>query len=182
MSIGSEEKLHGVVFLRLLEEISTEFPEARFSMLTGISRSSYVLQGRLLKEKRHLLVSTKQTAVEFSTGLFIKTSTKRASPWSYNFVREHQDEIQQLYERHGQVFLVFVNGDDGIACLNFQQFKKVLDEHHDEQEWVRVSRKPKQNYRITGNDGQLGNPLPRNSFPKVITEFFNELLLNDSAQ
>ena len=71
----------------------------------------------------------------------------------------------------GQVFLVFVNGDDGIACLNFQQFKKVLDEHHDEQEWVRVSRKPKQNYRITAWTAHS-----QDSFPKVITEFFNELL------
>lgn len=181
MSIGSEEKLHGVAVLRLLEEVSVEFPEARFSLHTGVSRSSYVLKGRLLKEKRHLLLGAKQTAIEFSTGLFIKHSTKRASPWSYNFIREHQDEVKALHSEYGQVFLIFVNGGDGIACVNYEQFKDVLDEHHEEQEWVRVSRKPKQNYRISGNDGKLEKPLPRNSFPKVITEFFEELLTSESS-
>ena len=181
MSIGLEEKLHGVAVLRLLEELSIEFPEARFSLRTGISRSSYVLRGRLLKEKRHLLLGAKQTVIEFSTGLFIKHSTKRASPWSYNFIREHQDEVQALHTEHGQVFLIFVNGDDGIACVNYEQLKDVLDENYEEQEWVRVFRKPKQNYRISGNDGKLEKPLPRNSFPKVITEFFEELLSGESS-
>lgn len=181
MSIGLKEKLHGVAVLRLLEEVSVEFPEARFSLHTGISLSSYVLKGRLLKEKRHLLLGSKQTAIEFSTGLFIKFSTKRASPWSYNFIREHQDEVQALYDEHGQVFLIFVNGDDGIACVNYEQLKDVLDDHYEEQEWVRVSRKPKENYRISGNDGKLEKPLPRNSFPKVITEFFEELLSGEGS-
>ena len=41
MSIGQEEKLHGVALLRLLEEISSEFPEARFGIGRGLGRSSY---------------------------------------------------------------------------------------------------------------------------------------------
>lgn len=179
MKLSTEEKLHGAAVLRLLEEISAEFPEARFSLHTGDSRSSYVFKGRLLQEKRHLLLGAKQTAVEFATGLFIKTSNKRASPWSYNFTKPHQDEVQALYEEHGQVFIIFVNGDDGIACVDFEQFKQVLDDHFEDQEWVRVSRKLRQTYRISGNDGKMERPLPGNSFPKVISGYF-EVLITDA--
>ena len=69
-----------------------------------------------------------------------------------------------------------MNGDDGIACVDFDRFKQVLDEHHEDQEWVRVSRKPRETYRISGNDGKMENPLPKNSFPKIISNYFDELL------
>jgi len=176
LSIGQEEKLHGVAILRLLEEISEQFPEARFAIGHGKSRSSYVIKGRLLRERRHMLLSSQQVAVEFAAGIFLKVSNKRRSPWSYNFLREHQDEVFELKENYGQVFLIFVNGDDGIACVDFDRFKQVLDEHHEDQEWVRVSRKPRETYRISGNDGKMENPLPKNSFPKIISNYFDELL------
>lgn len=178
MAIGQEEKLHGVAILRLLEEISEVFPEARFALETGHGRSSYVLKGRLLREKRHLLVSKTAKAIEFSTGLFVKTSTKRMSPWRYNFTRDQQDEIAELEKNHKQIFVVFVNGDDGIACLNFEKFRQILDARHEDQEWVSISRKPRETYRIKGNDGVLATPLPSNSFPKVISEYFDTLMSN----
>ena len=88
--------------------------------------------------------------------------------------------MQALYVDHGQIFLIFVNGDDGIACVNYEQLKEILDEHYEEQEWVRVSRKPKQNYRISGNDGKLESRF-QETLPKVITEFFDELLSSESS-
>lgn len=182
MSIKQEEKLHGVAVLRLLEEISVAFPEARFSLGHGKSRSSYVIKGRLLKEERHMLISSRQVPVEFSAGLFMKTSNKRVSPWTYNFQADHQDEILQMKQRLGEVFLVFVNGDDGIACVEFERFKQILDHHHEEQEWVRVSRKLRETYRISGNDGELERPLPKNSFPKIISDYFDGLLKNADAE
>jgi hypothetical protein len=177
MAIGQEEKLHGVAILRLLEEISKRFPDARFGLLTGESRSSYILKGRLLKEKKHLLGS-KQKVVEFAAGIFLKTSMKRASPWGYSFTRENQDEVQSLKNKYGQVFLIFVNGDDGIACIDFNSSKQVLDENHEENEWLRISRKPRQAYRITGNDGAMNSTLSINSFPRVISHYFEKLIIN----
>ena len=182
MSIKQEEKLHGVAILRLLEEISIKFPEARFSLGHGKSRSSYVIKGRLLREQRHLLVSSKKVPVEFSAGLFVKTSNKRVSPWSYNFHVDHQDEIREMKNCYGEVFLVFVNGDDGIACIEFDRLKQILDHHHEEQEWVRVSRKLRETYRISGNDGKLDKPLPKNSFPKIISDYFDTLLKNADTE
>ena len=181
MSIGQEEKLHGVAMLRLLEEISLSFPKARFSLGHGKSRSSYVIKGRLLTEKRHMLVSSKQVPIEFTAGLFVKTSMKRVSPWSYNFHIEHQDEIREMKRQYGEVFLVFVNGDDGIAGINFEQLKQILDHDHEEQEWVRVSRKLRETYRISGNDGKLDSALPKNSYPKIISTYFESLIKNADA-
>jgi hypothetical protein len=181
MVIGQEEKQHGVAILRLLEEISGQFSEARFGLLTGSGRSSYAIQGRLIKQKRHLLISSRKVAVEFSTGLFIKTSVKRLSPWRYSFTKDHQDEILKLKKKYGQVFLIFVNGDDGIACISFEKLKEVLDDNHEESEWVSVSRKPRETYRISGTDGKMEKTLPKNSFPKVISEYFDDLLTNGES-
>ena len=67
-------------------------------------------------------------------------------------------------------------GDDGIACIDFEQLKELLDSNHEQQEWVRVSRKLRQNYRITGNDGSMERPLARSSFPMNIVKFFKTQL------
>lgn len=166
--IRQEEKLHGVAMIRLLERISVEFPKARFALYPGLSRSSYSLKGRLVDDGGNV--------TEFAIGLFIKISNKRVSPWRYSFQKIHQDELLQLKRTHGEAFVVFVNGDDGIACLDFSQFKELLDDDHEEQEWVAVSRKPKQAYRMSGNDGVLGRSLPRNSFPSLISDYFFSLL------
>jgi hypothetical protein len=168
MTITQEERHHGVVILRLMEEISDEMPSARFSVRTGKSRSSYSIKGRVL--------DVEGVPLEFAIGLFIKSSNKRLSPWRYSFNKSHQDELLELKMTHGEAFVVFVNGDDGIACVDFDTFKQVLDEKHEEQEWVRVSRKPRQTYRVAGNDGKLDRPLPRNSFPFVISEYFKSLI------
>ena len=165
MSIGQEEKLHGVAILRLLEEISEQFPEARFAIGHGKSRSSYVIKGRLLRERRHMIQAWQDVAVEFTAGMFLKVSNKGAHHGPITF-REHQDEVFELKKNYGQVFLVFVNGDDGIARVDFDRFKQVLDEHHEDQEWVR-HRKPRETYRISGNDGKMENPLPKNSFLRL---------------
>lgn len=168
MSIYQEERHHGVVILRLLEEVTQRFPEARFNLQTCVSRSSYIFNVRLLSESA--------SPVEFRIGLFIKTSNMRKSPWSFSFHESHQDEIRALKTVCGEVFVVFVNGDDGIAALDFSALKQILDHHHEEQEWVRISRKPRQAYRVAGNDGRLERALPRNSFPGAVSDYFQTLL------
>lgn len=164
MSISSEEQSHGVVALRLWEALGLEAPELRFSLSTGKSRSAYILSA--LQPK--LLSSGKAR----SAGMFIKVSNKRASPWRYSFIKDHQDEIRDMKVEHGEVFTVFVAGTDGIACVNYQSLKQILDEEHEEQEWVSLSRKLRQNYRLSGNDGKFDSALPKNSFPSTIVGYF----------
>ena len=168
MSINESEKYYGVVILRLLEKLGDEIPEINFSLSTGVSNSSFIIHGLSPK-----LIGKGDKC---SVGLFIKISNKRRSPWRYNFDRKHQDEILSLKKNYGQVFVAFVAGNDGIACIDFNNLKNLLDDTHDEQEWVSVSRKLRENYRVNGNDGGLGKPLPRNSFPNNVVSYFQSAL------
>ena len=169
MSINNSEKYYGVVLLRVLKQLGESIPNTNFSLKTGQSLSSFSIHG--------VLPRTFGKGTKSSIGLFIKISNARRTPWGYSFDKAHQDEIQQLKETHDQVFIAFVAGNDGIACIDFHQLKELLDHNHEEQEWVRVSRKLHQNYRIKGNDGSLERPLPRNSFPMNIVSFFKEQLV-----
>lgn len=164
MSINSSEKYYGAVILRAIKSLGEEIPDANFSITTGESKSSFVIKGNIPKRLGRGNFS--------SCGLFIKISNKRLSPWRYNFIKEHQDEILELKTQHSEVFICFVCGDDGVASVDFKQLKDVLDEHHEEQEWVSLTRKHKENYRLKGNDGSFERALPRNSFPGNVTKYF----------
>ena len=166
MTINAEEKSHGVVALRLWEELGLKVPSLSFSISTADSRSrsSYVLKA--------IQPKMLGTGKELSTGLFVKVSNKRVSPWRYSFHKDHQDEILELKRTYGEVFVIFVAGTDGIVCLNFESLKQILDDHHEDQEWVALSRKLRQNYRLSGNDGAYEQTLPKNTFPSSITEYF----------
>ncbi|MDA9345919.1 hypothetical protein N9R01_00890 [Porticoccaceae bacterium] len=166
MSISNAEKYYGAVILRVLEKLGEVIPRASFSITKGDSQSSFAVHGL----DASLLGKGKKSSI----GLFIKLSYKRRSPWRYNFDETHQNEIEKLKKQYGQVFIAFVAEDDGIACINFNQLKLILDHNHEEQEWVSVSRKLRQNYRVKGNDGSLDRPLPRNSFPDNVVTYFDD--------
>jgi hypothetical protein len=168
MTINESEKYYGVVVLRLLEKLGEKIPKTNFSLTTGKSNSSFIING--------ISPKTLGKGTTASVGLFIKISNKRRSPWRYNFDKAHQDEIAQLKNKYGQVFVAFVAGDDGIACVDYVQLKSMLDEYHEEQEWVSVTRKLRQNYRVKGHDGSLERPLPLNSFPDNIVKHFKSSL------
>lgn len=164
MSINNTESMHGVVALRLWEALSIELPEVNFSLFPGRSLTSYRLDS--------IQPATLGKGKKVSAGLFIKISTARRSPWRYTFAREHQEEILELYKKHGQVFVCFVAGLDGIACVDYPLLKQILDEVFEDQEGISIYRKPRQNYRVSGNDGRLESPLPKNVFPASIVDFF----------
>ena len=168
MTINTQEKMHGAAILRLIEALSKELPSANFSLKTGVSQSAYSIGG--------IVPKTLGKGRRAEAGLFIKVSNKRLSPWRYSFNRDHQDEILKLKSTHGESFIALIAGDDGIAGFDFTLLKEVLDDHHEEQEWVSVTRKPRENYRIKGNDGTLNSTLPRNSFPGIVVDYFRKEL------
>jgi hypothetical protein len=168
MTINTQEKLHGAAILRLIEALSKELPSANFSLKKGISQSAYLIEG--------IVPKTLGKGRRTMAGLFIKVSNQRLSPWGYSFHRDHQDEILQIKSTHGEIFVALIAGSDGIVAFDFQQFKEILDEDHEEQEWVSVSREPREQYRIKGNDGALSNPLPRNAFPGILVDYFKQEL------
>ena len=168
MTINTQEKMHGAAILRLIGALSKELPSANFSLKTGASQSAYIIEG--------IVPKTLGKGRRAGAGLFIKVSNKRLSPWRYSFHRDHQDEILQMKSTRGEAFIALIAGDDGIAAFDFGILKQVLDEHHEEQEWVSVTRKPRENYRVKGNDGALTKSLPGNSFPGIIVDHFKREL------
>jgi hypothetical protein len=168
MAINSQEKMHGAAILRLIEALSKELPSANFSLKTGISQSAYSIEG--------IVPQTFGKGRRAGAGLFIKVSNRRLSPWRYSFHCDHQDEISKLKSTHGETFIALIAGDDGIAGFDFNLLKEVLDEHYEEQEWVSVTRKPRENYRIKGNDGTLNKTLPGNSYPSILVDYFKREL------
>lgn len=169
MSIGSDEKLHGVAFLRLFSDLGKEVPQCRFSFEKGAARNAFVLRGQVPK----FLGKGRACNV----GLYIKVSHMRRSPWRYNFQKSHQDEILSMKRSLSAAFVVLIAGDDGICCLNFEELKQMLDHHHEDQEWMSLSRKHGQNFRVRGKDSLDDLVISRSSFPNKISAYFKEQLL-----
>lgn len=167
MSINNKDQLHGLVIHRLLTELSVYIPNAFVRVELGSGGSSYILRVQTCVDGK-----AKIKAI----GLYIKISNKRLSPWSYSFTKSHQDEIALLQKEFGQTFVVFVAGLDGVACLDFRELKEVLDEEHEEQEWVSISRKLNENYRVKGNDGTRDRPLAKNCYPLKVIEYLDTAL------
>ena len=168
MAINEETRMHGSAVLILFEALGKEIPEINFTLRTGESRNSYVIEA--------IRPSIIGKGTRLAAGLYIKSSQKRRSPWRYNYIEQHQNEIAALKNKYGEVFNVYVNSADGFACLNFSELKRFLDEVHEEQEWIRISRRPKEAYRVTGNDGRDEMALHMNNFPIAIVDYFRDNL------
>ena len=87
---------------------------------------------------------------------------------TYTFSKTHQDEIADMQKKFGEVFTALVCRDDGIALLTFKELKKILDDNHGNAEWVRVTRKRRGQYCVTGSDGDLEFRVSQKSCPEKI--------------
>ena len=66
-------------------------------------------------------------------------------------------------------FLILVCNKDGFVCINNKTLKLILDENHDEVEWISASRLARESYTVKGSDGKLKFKLNQNDFPRHIT-------------
>jgi hypothetical protein len=109
--------------------------------------------------------------VNGKTGLYIKHSAKRMSPWRFTFKKEHQDEIKTLNDIYDHVFTLLVCGKDGVVVLSYVELKIVLDHMHEKHEWISVARNRGQEYGVKGSDGKLLWKIAKNEFPvKIIRQ------------
>ena len=138
--ISETEKYHGFVFSRIIRKTN----KVTISRFTSNSNSSFVIEG---------------------TGIFIKYSTKRMSPWNFTFLKEHQEEIKEMHDSLGHVVVALVCGDDGIASLSYTEIKQVLDDEVLPVERIGIRRSPRGKYKIGGSDGKLNYSIGDNEFP-----------------
>jgi hypothetical protein len=146
------EFYHGVVFSKLIHYSAEPISIKPYS---SNSNASYIINDNI--------------------GIYIKHCTKRLTPWRFSFQRVHQDEILEMKNKLGQVYLALVCGEDGIVTLSFEELKKILDDTHGEVEWISAARNPNQEYTINGSDGGLGRKVGKSDFPKKI---FNLDIIN----
>ena len=140
---------YGVIFIGLLNKFRDR--EFSFKEYPTKSRSSYVVtQGRN------------------TFGIYIKFSQKRITPWSFTFSREHQLEIENMTKNIQKIFIMLVCGNDGVAILSFDEFKKILDENYEENENVTVKRPPRGRYSVSGRDGKLNYKIVKNDYEKLL--------------
>ena len=142
------ELYHGAVLVRLAQYKATK--NITLHSYPTPSRCSYVIDDQI--------------------GIYIKHSAARMTPWSFNFTKAHQDEIQDMTEKLERIFITLVCGKDGIACLSYQELKGVLNYEHAQNEWVKASRFLREKYRITGSDGKLKHKIADSHFPRRLFE------------
>jgi hypothetical protein len=146
------EFYHGIVFARLLHATKAEISVQSFPTSDN---ASYVINGKV--------------------GVYIKYSSKRLSPWRFSFQKRHQEEILEMKNKLGEVFVLLVCNDDGVVGLNFSEIREILDEVHKEAEWIRIVRTRRQMYAVQGSDGKLEHKSGKDDFPQRILKACNSM-------
>lgn len=175
MTITNEETLHGGIILELLSALANEKREVYHSFRRGKSTSAYYFDIQKDQQKSFKLFRKDEKKI-FKIGLYVKVSRKRVTPWRYTFIKEHQAEIEEMRRETDQVFVLLLAGTDGVAMLAYEELKKLLDEQFEDSEWLSVSRKHNQNYRVDGHDGKRKLTIPMNSFPSDIVSYIKNKL------
>ena len=103
-------------------------------------------------------------AINNSIAVYIKHSKKRLTPWSFTFYKKHQDYISELNNIFDNIVILLVCGRDGVVGLKFDELKQILDSNHEDIEWISVSRRKKEQYKVTGTDGSLAFKVTQDDF------------------
>lgn len=143
---GEFELYHGVALCRIAHNEQTK----SIRLLNKKSNSSYLVNDRI--------------------GIYVKYSTKRLTPWSFTFSPVHIEELTDLEKKTDKTFLILVCKDNGVACLDLEEAKAVMDFSLDRNQGLSASRRPREKYKITGTFGEMKYKFADNQFPKRIFE------------
>jgi len=142
-----------------------------FELYHGAALSRLIhAQDNLVIERYPGLGGNAAYVINKRVGLYVKHSTNRMSPWTFTFLQNHQDEIFEMKSVLENVFVAMVCNDDGIVCLDYSELKNVLDDDHSLAEWIRISRRPREKYTVTGSDGKLRTKIGENEYPFKVVE------------
>jgi len=134
---------HGVVFSRIIDNSPNHIEKY------GGNNSSYIINNK--------------------TSIYIKYSRERISPWIFSFAKTHIEEINKVKNGFENIFIVLVCNDNGICCLNYQEFCTVISvESNDFPKWIKARRQKGEKYAVTGSDGKLTYKIGDSDFPQKI--------------
>ncbi len=152
--ISDTARYHGSFFILLFEALDGPVAVERLSTLGA---GYYLIAGRI--------------------PIYLKLSSKRKGPWTFNFFRSHQEAQNGLFLKYGECFTCMICGRDGIIGLNMAELRQILDGNFEEQESISVRRKLKTMYQVKGRDGTLEKRISRRSiFDKIRVEISRDTL------
>ena len=109
--------------------------------------------------------------IDEKVAIYLKYSQKRMSPWTFSFSEIHVSEIKEIKNKFNKIYLVFVCGHNGIACLDLEEFSTVIStENQNFPKWIRASRQKGEKFSISGSDGELKYKIGNSDFPSKIYE------------
>jgi len=102
---------------------------------------------------------------------YIKYSTHRMPPWTFSFLKEHVEKIVSFCESRNKIYILLVCNGDGICCLNFEEFKIIISPKNNlYPKWIKVFRRKREKYSVTGSDGALNYKIGNSDFPNKLNE------------
>lgn len=87
--------------------------------------------------------------------LHIKHSQQRLNPWQFTFTKANVKEIFTLCDGYRSVFAALVCRTDGIVVLSADELTSLLGAKQSDQAWIRVSRRRREWYTVSGGSGEL---------------------------
>lgn len=94
-------------------------------------------------------------------GVQVKHSAQRMHPWPFTFTRSNLNEHDTLLSHCKAVFVVFVCHTDGMVCVPLGEVQSVLEIGDSDQAWIRIDRRKREWYCISGGRGELAGKKPR---------------------
>ena len=138
--ISEYENYHGVVLRSIIVESPSEISIDKFDQFGRLD--AFILN--------------------YATGVYIKYSSKRLSPWAFSFTLEQMHELEKLTLRtQGSAWIAFVCGQDGVACIEVGEFASVTEANAGGVASLRITRQRNALYRVSGNSGTLGRAIPK---------------------
>ena len=150
--ISDTARYHGAFFVMLFDTLDKPVTIER---LSNFGTGYYLLAGRI--------------------PLYLKLSARRKGPWTFTFLRSHQETQEKLFLTYGECFTCMICGRDGVAGINMKELRQILDGDFEEQESVSVRRQLNSLYQIKGRDGVLEYRVSRQAiFDKLRAEITRE--------
>jgi len=143
--MNNSDFFHGAVLSRIIDNKSVGLGK----YIT--SNSSYIVDDKIV--------------------IYIKYSQKRISPWTFSFSKVHIEELKKIKEDKSSLFIILLCNDDGICCLNFQEFSNIISiENENFPKWIKAQRQHGEKYAVSGSDGDLKYKIGNSDFPQKIYE------------
>ena len=141
-----------------------------YEFYNGVVLNRLIRKGKPIKIDVFPTSGNNSFMINEKVGLYLKYSTKKISPWRFSFTKEHQEEMKIMRDLLENIYLVLICGKDGIACIEYEELKQVLDEYYEEVEWVSASRLKREQYLIKGSNGKLDFKIADTDYPRKIFE------------